>query len=158
MTANTRPILTFQREYHFLSNFHESSILFGGESYPSSEHAFAAQKCANVADRVKIRDATTPGGAKLLGRQLPLRADWESVKIDVMRDILRVKFADPVLKAALLATGERHLEEGNTWGDRFWGTVNGVGENWLGKLLMEVRSELRHPGRKTDRFSPIDIR
>ena len=47
------------------------------------------------------------------------------------------------LKAKLLATGDEHLEEGNTWGDRIWGTVNGKGQNHLGKTLMRVREELK---------------
>lgn len=34
------------------------------------------------------------------------------------------------------------LEEGNTWGDRTWGTVDGVGQNLLGHVLMTVRSVL----------------
>lgn len=29
--------------------------------------------------------------------------------------------------------------EENNWGDKFWGTVNGVGENHLGKILMRIR-------------------
>ena len=29
-------------------------------------------------------------------------------------------------------------------GDRVWGTVNGVGENRLGKILMRAREELRN--------------
>lgn len=45
---------------------------------------------------------------------------------------------------ALLNTGEAELIEGNTWGDKFWGAVwdkelGWVGQNWLGKLLMEER-------------------
>ena len=35
------------------------------------------------------------------------------------------------------------LVEGNTWGDRFWGVCGGVGLNWLGRLLMQVRDEVR---------------
>ena len=47
------------------------------------------------------------------------------------------------LRIKLLETGNEHLEEGNTWGDRIWGTVNGVGQNRLGKILMRVREELK---------------
>ena len=43
----------------------------------------------------------------------------------------------------LLGTGDTYLEEGNTWNDTFWGVCNGVGENNLGRILMEVREELR---------------
>ena len=35
------------------------------------------------------------------------------------------------------------LVEENTWGDSFWGTVNGRGENQLGQILMDVRAKLR---------------
>jgi predicted NAD-dependent protein-ADP-ribosyltransferase YbiA (DUF1768 family) len=44
---------------------------------------------------------------------------------------------------SLLASGGATLEEGNPWGDRLWGVVDGVGENRLGKILMKVRDELR---------------
>ena len=77
------------------------------------------------------------------GRRITLRPGWDTLRLDVMRGIVRQKFRDPVLAARLLATGAAHLEEGNTHGDRFWGTVNGQGENWLGRILMEVRSELQ---------------
>ena len=46
------------------------------------------------------------------------------------------------LKQKLIATGCEWLEEGNTWGDRTWGTVNGVGQNLLGHVLMTVWSVL----------------
>jgi predicted NAD-dependent protein-ADP-ribosyltransferase YbiA (DUF1768 family) len=42
------------------------------------------------------------------------------------------------------ATGDRKLVEGNYWHDTFWGVCNGVGENYLGEILMHVRQELRH--------------
>lgn len=62
-----------------------------------------------------------------------------------MYEICKAKFTqNEDLKAKLLATGNDILEEGNTWGDRVWGTVNGVGENRLGKILMRVREELRN--------------
>ena len=60
-----------------------------------------------------------------------------------MYEIVLAKFTqNPDLKEELLATGDEHLEEGNTWGDAIWGTVDGVGENRLGKILMRVRDEL----------------
>lgn len=60
-----------------------------------------------------------------------------------MRDIVRTKFADnPELTEKLLVTSGEYLEEGNTWGDRVWGTVNGQGANLLGQILMALRDEL----------------
>ncbi len=62
-----------------------------------------------------------------------------------MRDLLRQKFARPDLRQALLDTGAAELIEGNNWGDRQWGRVlvkgKWIGQNQLGKLLMQVRDE-----------------
>lgn len=48
----------------------------------------------------------------------------------------------------LLATGGQELIEGNRWHDTFWGRCvcercKGTGQNWLGRLIMQVREELR---------------
>lgn len=58
-----------------------------------------------------------------------------------MRDLLRTKFADPGMRRALELTGDALLVHGNSWRDHFWGECAGKGENWLGRLLMEVRAE-----------------
>ena len=75
------------------------------------------------------------------------RPDWEEVKNEVMLKGLRAKFAPGTFLAyKLMATKGRRLVEGNTWGDRVWGAVwdghQWVGENRLGKMLMQVRQEL----------------
>lgn len=72
-----------------------------------------------------------------------MRDDWERVKLAVMLDLLRQKFAHADLRAQLIATSDDVLVEGNTWGDTFWGMCNGVGLNHLGRLLMQVRAEVR---------------
>ncbi len=72
------------------------------------------------------------------------RQDWDAVKVDIMRDILRAK-ADQheYVRRKLLATGDRELIE-DSWRDDFWGWgPNRDGQNMLGKLWMEIRSELR---------------
>ena len=85
-----------------------------------------------------------PSEAKRTGRKVKLRPDWEDVKINEMRNIVRAKFSqNPELAEKLIQTGDAHLEEGNTWGDRTWGTVNGSGQNLLGKILMEIRETLK---------------
>jgi predicted NAD-dependent protein-ADP-ribosyltransferase YbiA (DUF1768 family) len=77
------------------------------------------------------------------GRRVPLRADWEAVKYNVMQDAIRAKFSrGSGLADALLATGDAYLQEGNTWGDRTWGVTRGHGRNWLGYILMGRRAEL----------------
>lgn len=135
-------IEAFRGEYRFLSNFWHVYVTYDGEVYPTVEHAYQAAKTLSQEFRSAICYATT-GEAKRMGRQVPMRPDWDSIKIDVMRDLLRQKFAEPELREALLATGDAELVEGNTWNDYFWGVCNGEGQNNLGKLLMEIRDEIK---------------
>ena len=67
-----------------------------------------------------------------------------------MYDIVTAKFKkNDDLRDRILQTGDTHLEEDNTWGDRIWGTVNHQGQNLLGKILMQVRSELSTTSKQT---------
>ena len=134
---------TLAAGYGFLSNFHTSTIYIDGKPYPSVEHAYQASKTLNEDTREVIRNAKSPGEAKKLGKCVQLRPDWDSVKVDLMRQFLRQKFESPFLRHQLLETGDADLVYGNTWNDRFWGVCRGGGTNWLGKLLMELRNEFR---------------
>lgn len=134
---------TFRGNYYFLSNFYLCQIEFEGITYPSSEHAFQAAKTLDMDRRAFIATRSSPGSAKIEGRRVRLRKDWERVKIDIMKDILRIKFTNPTLKKKLLDTGQAILCEGNNWGDTFWGICKGKGTNHLGRLLMQIREELR---------------
>lgn len=136
-------------QYRFLSNFYAFPIEYKGKMFPTSEHAYQAVKMAEEDDFEVVRTAFTPADAKKLGNSLPIRSDWNEVKIELMEEILRAKFSYPLMGERLLKTGNAHLEEGNTWGDKFWGTVKGVGENCLGKLLMKIRKELEDESNTT---------
>ena len=58
--------------------------------------------------------------------------------------LLKRKFAKGMpLANLLLETANDQLIEGNNWGDTEWGVCKGVGKNMLGKLLMQIRDELR---------------
>ena len=80
--------------------------------------------------------------AKSFGRQVKLREDWESVKVDIMEMLLRQKFARPALREQLLNTQDSILINGNNYGDTFWGVCKGEGQNQLGRLLMKIRQEI----------------
>ena len=133
---------SFRHEYEFLSNFYEHWFYWEGLLWPTSENAYQASKATNKVDREKVRTTGTPGWAKRIGRQIKMRADWEQVKDKAMYAIVKAKFSDPVMRKKLLATGNAILIEGNNWGDKYWGQVNGSGENKLGKILMRVRKKL----------------
>jgi ribA/ribD-fused uncharacterized protein len=139
----TMVIDKFEDEFAFLSNF-----------WPclgtSVEHLYQAAKTTDVFSQLAILLASTPNEAKKLGRKVALRADWEQIKLAVMECLLRAKFKDPMLRAALLATGDAELIEGNWWHDNFWGSCScrtrscgNVGQNHLGRLLMKIKEEIR---------------
>lgn len=132
---------SFRGKHRFLSNFLVHAVHLDGAAYLSVEHAFQAAKTLDHTKRKPFQELMTCSEAKHLGRRLPLRADWESVKDRVMLALLREKFAGS-LKDDLLATGKAKLIEGNTWGDTYWGVCRGEGMNMLGLLLMQVRHEL----------------
>lgn len=125
--------------YEFLSNFHPAAVRLDGVEHRSVEHAYQAAKTLDLLEREHVRSAPTPAVAKERGRQVTIRPGWDELKVAVMRDLLAQKFSDPVLRKRLAATAPLDLIEGNTWGDRFWGVYEGEGENWLGRLLMEIR-------------------
>ena len=77
-------------------------------------------------------------------RKRPLRADWEEVKDDVMRKAVLKKFKTHAeIREILLTTADEKIVE-NAPGDYYWGCgKDGSGKNILGKILMEVREELR---------------
>jgi ribA/ribD-fused uncharacterized protein len=114
-----------------------------GVEFNTLEHAYQAAKAETGEDIQFIKAAPTPAIAKKRGRLIKIQADWNSCKLGVMEELLMIKFSIPKFKERLLATGNAYLEETNWWGDTFWGVCNGVGENWLGELLMKVRTALK---------------
>lgn len=136
-------ITRFKGDYRFLSNFSSSFVRLDGILYPTVEHAYQAAKTDDLKLRRQIQNAETPGEAKELGNQIPLRPHWEFLKTEIMADLLIQKFFEPHLRSKLLATGEEELIEGNAHGDRFWGVCKGEGQNKLGQLLMAVRQLYR---------------
>lgn len=153
------PILEFQGEYRWLSNFTKVPVQYGGFLYPSTEHAYMAAKVESEEttftdwkgqqrkwrEWVRSPEAKRPGTVKKMSRFVPLREDWETRKVGVMLKLLRQKFAQEPFRTQLLGTGTAVIQEGNRWGDVFWGVDlrTGKGENILGKLIMQVRDELQ---------------
>lgn len=165
------PILEFDGEHRWLSNFYDYVIDLGGLMFPSAEHGYQAAKTLDPEERKRVQLARSPGQAKRLGRELTLRPDWEDVKLEVMRLVVAAKFpVGGALVERLLETGDRILVEGNHWHDTYWGacwvplwttdaryglpmwaeqqhddktTDQLRGENHLGLLLMERRQQLK---------------
>lgn len=144
-TMSNRPqIRRFVKEFRFLSNFYApASVFIEGQRFPTAEHAYQAMKTTDLDLRKKIAELPTPGQAKRFAQTIVVRPDWEDIKLQVMKKVLEEKFQNPFLGELLLATNDAELIEENAWGDRFWGTTDGTGQNHLGRLLEEVRSSLK---------------
>lgn len=135
-------IVDFRGQFFFLSNFWLTPITVKDATYKSVEHAYQALKTDDPTWRKRIMDAYMPADARRIGRCIPanlIRPEWDSVRLQVMRVLLKAKFSHPALKELLLKTGDAEIIHINTWGDKFYGKCNGEGENHLGQLLMHIR-------------------
>lgn len=136
-------IKEFQGEYRWLSNFYPVSISYKGIWYPSVEHAYMSAKSEDKDWKIFCANTFSPGKVKRQSYRVKLTEGWEDMKLSVMEECLKLKFTQAPFWDLLVETGNAILEEGNNWGDKFWGVDlnTGEGENNLGKLLMRIRSE-----------------
>jgi ribA/ribD-fused uncharacterized protein len=140
--------MQFRGSYIFLSNFYRAHVEYEGLTFWSVEAAFQAAKTLDPKERERFT-GLSPAEAKREGRRVRLRPDWEKVKIEVMKDLIRQKFKDEKLRKLLIETGSRPIVEENYWHDNFWGSCicprcQGVpGKNVLGRILEEVRDEIK---------------
>ena len=153
-----QPVINFYETtgaYGCFSNFSRHPIQIGGRTWPTSEHYFQAQKFSGTGHEEEVRNAPTAMTAARIGRsrERPLREDWDSVKDEIMLQAVRTKFTQHEdLKAVLLGTGDATLVE-HTANDSYWGDGgDGSGRNRLGRILMQVREELR--AERRDAYGP----
>jgi len=153
-----------------LSNFAATPIFLDGQIWPTVEHFFQASKFDAQELRQQIRNMPTPFLAAQTGRDKKnvLIADWHVKRVRVMKDALLAKFKQhPTLLGALIETGDAVIVE-HTKNDSYWGdNGDGTGENMLGRLLMEVRLELKEllavptiplpPWESFPSLSPVDL-
>ena len=152
-THSATEIKGFFGEYKFLSNFWPAKVFLDGEEYATTENAYQAAKYPKEL-REYLRTCT-PREAIVFVRDNPegqaTEAEWNTRKLQVMKDLLIQKFdkaLNPENHNKLMQTGNKYLEETNYWGDVYWGVnksdmnEEGIGENNLGKLLMEIRSNM----------------
>lgn len=130
LSVEKKPIVSFREEYSFLSNSYATPIKYDDLSYRDAEDAYRAAISKGSKERAY------------------LHLDWEDMQVNIMRDILRIKFKQGTkLARKLLATGARDLVYGSRYNvDTFWGydLYNRYGNNVLGRLLMEVRNDLQN--------------
>lgn len=121
----------------------------------TSEALYQACRFPHIPDlQSQIIDERSPMAAKMRGK--PFRAssrpDWDDIRVTLMRWSIRVKLLqNPDRFGAVLDdTGDLPIVE-HSRRDRFWGAValsdeELEGQNVLGRLLMELRDEVREVG------------
>ena len=139
------PINFYSRSdpYYYFTNFYPACIELDGYVWPTTTF--------RLRNFLVLLTMTTLGHYQHHEKQFRLpqasesvRGDWPSVKDQIMLKALRAKFTqDKHLRQLLLDTKDRKLVE-HTTNDSYWGDGgDGSGQNHLGKLLMQVRSELK---------------
>lgn len=136
--------------YFFLNNYSDSEIFMDQIVFRNAEAAYQAGKCTTHKEKVNFVNLP-PNEAKFVGKTEVLpRADWEDIRLEYMKEVLYQKFTQSKkLKNKLLTTGDAKIEHNNHWHDNFWGNctcpecADIEGENNLGRLLEEVREEIR---------------
>jgi ribA/ribD-fused uncharacterized protein len=144
---NDQQVFFYEQDFYVLSNFSAFALIWKDLRFDTSEAAYHWEKFPDT-PYIRHEIITAPSAHeafKVAERNKALRrADWDLVKMLVMRDILREKARQhEYVRRKLLATGDRELVE-DSWRDSVWGWgPNRDGLNLLGKLWMEVREELR---------------
>ncbi|KAI6152363.1 hypothetical protein BKA82DRAFT_3974008 [Pisolithus tinctorius] len=124
-------------------------IIHKNKTYPSALHLLEAMKFADKPDIVeRIRLALDANEVYRLSSQYQehVRADWGRMFLDVLDDVLYLKFKqNPTIRHLLLNTGIADLIFADS--NEYWGEgPNGEGENHLGRALCRVRERLHREG------------
>jgi N-glycosidase YbiA len=164
-----------ERPYGAFSNLFRSEIAIAGAEFPTVEHAYQSLKPRDKRVREWLLAAPAPSLVALAAHVLPsdepdptdvmsrtadallgfhTRPGWSRLRYPWMLACLRAKFSQHADLADLLrSTGDNLLVEAGRIDDeagRRWGIVNGRGQNYLGRMLMRVRSELAGTARQDD--------
>ena len=154
----------FGGKYWYFSNFAATPVA----GSPTVEHAYQAAKFRRAPSerrslkkwwrrwqyRQRILEAPNPAIAKKIANdpeaQELIRPDWFDVRVKIMKAFIWEKvLIDPYIEENLLATGDALIVEDSPR-DAFWGRgPDGNGQNMLGKIWMEVRTELRKKREKS---------
>ena len=152
--------------HHVLSNFYnvKNNFVYEHRSYSSAEQAFQHKKARVAGDLNKQREImfnADPVVQKNLGHEVRGldHASWDKDKCSILKEILISKFTQhEQLKQFLMDTRDKTLAEANgrdsyfaiglplTHPDVLDQTKWADNSNHLGRILMEIRQELRSEG------------
>ncbi len=147
MSEEEEEIWFYKRDravYEPFSNFALLGIEMNGRSYITVEHWYQSMKAQTEADHELVRMQPSPYKAMKMGRQIAIRPDFLSIKYEVMKAGVRRKFeTHEDARNLLLSTQNMKLSE-DAERDSIWGTgPDGLGTDYMGAILMEIRDEIR---------------
>lgn len=138
-----------EKPYGVLSNLYRAKITFESRDFPTAEHAYQFGKARSPAVAEWLMMAPSPSLLAMAAHGLyswDVAPGWSSGRYQRMRRVVFAKFDQhPDLALILLGTGTARIVESakvDNEVNRRWGEVDGVGTNWLGMILMDVRAEL----------------
>jgi ribA/ribD-fused uncharacterized protein len=140
-------ITEFKGDYKWLSNFQPVDIILNNIKYPTVEHAYMSMKSNDIKwKELCANRLISPSVIKKESREIKLVENWLDIKIQVMKKCLIQKYFQEPYKTLLLNTNDEYIQEGNMWGDTYWGVClkTKKGDNNLGKIIMSVRNKLNN--------------
>lgn len=140
-------IHTFKDENRWLSNMTLVNIHFDGLTFKSVEHAYQSAKSDSLDWKMFCYTEESPYKIKIKSKEISIVDNWDDIKLGLMEGLLNQKFRQEPFKTQLLNTGDENIQEGNEWGDKFWGvdlkSSPNIGENHLGRLIMKIRDKIK---------------
>lgn len=147
-------------EYGVFSNWYLRYMIIHAKRYNSVEQYMMYQKAMLFGDEEiadEIMQTYNMREIKALGRKVRNfdNKKWDEVKYDIVLTAVKAKFTQyDDLKEILLETGDAEIVEASPY-DRIWGIGTNrpheimnkqkwKGQNLLGKVLMQVREELKN--------------
>jgi len=128
-------------------------IQIGEDIFLTSESLYQVCRFNEYSDIQRIiQGEKSPMSSKMKSKKyiLNTRSDWDDVRVGIMNWCIRMKLKCNWNKFSnlLLSTGNKQIIE-DSHKDRFWGCVVDennylVGRNVLGKLLVNLREELKN--------------
>ncbi len=141
-------------------------IQIGEELFLTSESLYQVCRFNEHSDIQRIiQSEKSPMSSKMKSKKFisNTRSDWDDVRVDIMNWCIRMKLKCNWNKFGnlLLSTGDQFIVE-DSHKDRFWGCVLDennflVGRNVLGKLLINLRDELKNEFINSNNFNLEEI-
>lgn len=141
----------YERNFYVLSNFSSFTVRYNSIIFPTNEHLYhwfkfcegPTQEHLDVCEWIRTAPSAHEAFQIAQRNRHLYDPQWETKKFPRMKEGLWLKsLQHEYVRRKLLQTGDRILVE-NSWRDNVWGEgPNKDGQNRLGKMWMEIRTEM----------------